>query len=320
MAFNIKINSRAKAQKNTGFGTNAQSYGGRFISKGGNANVRKNGIGFFEGISWYHTMIAIPRWKFLIIVILFYFVLNSFFATIYFLIGVENFHGIETSNKLEEFGQAFFFSVQTSTTVGYGHISPKGFLASFVASIEALFGLLSFAIATGLFYGRFSKPKAYIKFAENALIAPYQNQTALMIRLCPFKNTILTDAEARVTLGLNMEEKGKMVNKFYFLDLEIDKINALTLNWTLVHPITEKSPLYEFKEDDFKNIEGEVIVFIKAFDDSFSTTVIKRTSYTFSEIVFGAKFKPMFSRNQDDTKTILHIDLLNSYEKTVLST
>lgn len=185
-------------------------------------------------------MLAIPRWKFLFIIILFYFIVNSVFATIYFFIGVENLNGIVANNKIEEFGQAFFFSVQTSTTVGYGHISPSGFLASFVASIEALFGLLSFAIATGLFYGRFSKPKAHIKFSENAIIAPYQDGKALMIRLCPFKNTTLTDAEAIITLGLHIEENGKKVNKFYKLDLELEKINALTLSWTLVHPLNEK--------------------------------------------------------------------------------
>lgn len=313
-----KINSKAKSQDNTGFGNNSQSYGGRFITKNGNANVRKTGIGFLEGISWYHTMITIPRWKFMFIVILFYFVLNSFFASLYFFIGVEHLKGVEASSKLEEFGQAFFFSVQTSTTVGYGHISPSGFITSLIASIEALFGLLTFAIATGLFYGRFSKPNAHIKFSENAIIAPYQDGKALMLRLCPYKNATLSDAEAKMTLGLHVEENGKKVNKFYFLDLELEKINALTLSWTLVHPINEKSPLYQFTEDDFNFINGEVIVSIKAFDDLFSTNVIKRTSYTFNEIVYGAKFIPMFSRNFDDTKTILHVDLLNSFDRVTI--
>ena len=317
MAFKNKLHIQAKSKDDTGFGSNANSYGGRFITKSGNANIRKTGVGFLEGISWYHTMLAIPRWKFLFIIILFYFIVNSVFATIYFFIGVENLNGIVENNKIEEFGQAFFFSVQTSTTVGYGHISPSGFLASFVASIEALFGLLSFAIATGLFYGRFSKPKAHIKFSENAIIAPYQDGKALMIRLCPFKNTTLTDAEAIITLGLHIEENGKKVNKFYKLDLELEKINALTLSWTLVHPLNEKSPLYQFTKDDFNTIEGEIIVYIKAFDDMFSTSVVKRTSYVFNEVIYGAKFKHMFSRNSDDTKTILHVDLLNDFEKVI---
>ncbi len=318
MAFLKKINSKAKSDKNTGFGTNASSYGGRFLNKSGNANVRKSGIGFFESISWFHTMLNIPIWKFLTIVILFYFFVNCIFAGIYYTLGVENLRGVEMTTPLENFGQAFFFSIQTYTTVGYGHISPRGFLTSFVAAVEALFGLLSFAIATGLLYGRFSKPKAHIVFSENAIIAPYQNATALMLRMSPYKNTNLTDAEARLTLGMSIEENGKPVNKFYTLDLELDKVNALTLSWTLVHPITESSPLYNLTQKDFENNDGEIIVFIRVFDDMYSSQVVKRTSYTFNEIIFGAKFKPMFSRNFDNSKTILQIDKLNSVEKIIL--
>jgi inward rectifier potassium channel len=315
MAFLKKINSKAKAQSNTGFGTNASSYGGRFVTKSGNANVRKTGIGFLDSISWFHTMLTIPRWKFLFIVILFYFLVNCFFASLYYFIGVEHLNGINATTNVDKFGQAFFFSIQTFTTVGYGHISPSGFLTSTVASVEALFGLLSFAIATGLFYGRFSKPKAHILFSENALIATYKDGKALMMRLTPFKNTNLTDAEAKITLGIQLEEKGTITNKFFILDLEMDRVNALNLSWTLVHPITESSPLFGFTEADFKTTTGEIIVFLKAFDDMFSNSVVKRTSYTFDEVVYGAKFNLMYTRSVDDTKTVLEIDKLNSFTR-----
>lgn len=318
MAFLKKINGKAKTDSNTGFGTNATSYGGRFISKNGNANVKKTGIGFFDSISWYHTMVNIPRWKFILIIVLFYFVVNFCFASLYYMIGVEYLKGINAVTPLDKFGQAFFFSIQTYTTVGYGHISPSGFLTSFLAAVEALFGLLSFAIATGLFYGRFSMPKAFLKFSQNALIAPFGSGTALMIRLSPFKNTNLTDAEAKMTLGMTIEENGKLVNKFYNLDLELAKINALTLSWTLVHPVTENSPLFNLTEEDYRNISGEILVYIKVFDDMFSTTVVKRTSYSFDEVVFGAKFLPMFSRSYDDNRTELHIDKLNTFERVTL--
>ena len=315
MALLHKINKKAKAENNTGFGTNSQNYGGRFINKNGNANIQKVGIGFLEGISWYHTMLKIPRWKFFFIIILFYFIVNLFFASIYMLIGVENLRGVTSVSRIDKFGEAFFFSIQTFTTVGYGHISPSGFLASFVAAVEALSGLLSFAIATGLFYGRFSKPNAYIKFSENALIAPYKEGTALMMRLAPHKNTNLTDAEAFVTVGILIDENGVISNKFYNLPLEMSKINSLTLSWTLVHPIDEESPLFNLNQSDYKNTIGEILVYIKTFDDMYSSTVAKRTSYTFDEVVYGAKFSPMYSKNESNTKTVLHLDNLNSFIK-----
>lgn len=315
MALLHKINKKAKAENNTGFGTNSQNYGGRFINKNGNANIQKVGIGFLEGISWYHTMLKIPRWKFFFIIILFYFIVNLFFASIYMLIGVENLRGVTSVSKIDKFGEAFFFSIQTFTTVGYGHISPSGFLASFVAAVEALSGLLSFAIATGLFYGRFSKPNAFIKFSENALIAPYKEGTALMMRLAPHKNTNLTDAEAFVTVGVLIDENGVVYNKFYNLPLEMSKINSLTLSWTLVHPIDEESPLFNLNQSDYKNTIGEILVYIKTFDDMYSSTVAKRTSYTFDEVIYGAKFSPMYSKNESNTKTVLHLENLNSFTR-----
>jgi inward rectifier potassium channel len=318
MALLQKINEKAKAENNTGFGANSQNYGGRFINKNGNANIQKVGISFLEGISWYHTMLKIPRWKFFFIIILFYFIVNLFFASIYMFIGVENLRGVTSVSRIDKFGEAFFFSIQTFTTVGYGHISPSGFLASFVAAVEALSGLLSFAIATGLFYGRFSKPNAFIKFSENAIIAPYKDGSALMMRLAPHKNTNLTDAEAFVTVGILIDENGVISNKFYNLPLEMSKINSLTLSWTLVHPIDEESPLFNLNQSDYRDTSGEILVFIKTFDDMYSSTVAKRTSYTFDEVVYGAKFSSMYSKNESNTKTVLHLEKLNSFIKVKL--
>ena len=136
-----------------------------------------------------------------------------------------------------------------------------------------------------------------------------------MIRVAPFKNTLLTDAEAKLTLVLVTDLNGNTANRFYNLDLELAFINSFTLSWTLVHPITEDSPLYNFTKEDFENARGEIILYIKAFDDMFSNTVITRTSYTFDEMVFGAKFNPMFHRDDEQQTTILDLDKLNAFEK-----
>jgi inward rectifier potassium channel len=309
-----KINSKAKPEINTGFGINANNYGGRFINKNGRANIEKKGISFLEKISWYHTMLLLPRWKFFFIIVLFYVCINLIFATIYFLIGVQSLGEIPSPSTLTNFAESFFFSTQTFTTVGYGRISPIGFVSSSIAAFEALLGLLSFALATGLLYGRFSKPVAYLRFSHNALIAPYKETNALMFRLVPFKNTNLVDAVVNVTLGMILEENGVKVNRFYQLDLEFSTVNALTLSWTVVHPINEKSPFYNFTKNDFENMTGEVVVSVRAFDDMFSNIVVARTSYVFGEIYFGGKFEPMFERDNSGEKTVIYIDKLNSFK------
>ena len=313
MAFLKKINTKAKTAGNTGFGDNASNYGGRFLNKDGQANIGKKGIGFFERYSWFHSMLAMSWFKFFLIVLVFYILVNLLFAIVYYLLGVENLAGMSTDTELEKFGEAFFFSAQTFTTVGYGRISPTGFATSSIAAFQALIGLLSFAVATGLMYGRFSKPTAYLKFSENGIIAPYRGITALMVRVAPFKNTTLTDAEARLTLGMMIEENGKQVNRFFPLEMELEKVNALTLSWTLVHPITESSPIYGFSKEDYLNSTGEIIVYFKAFDDMFSNTVVARSSYTFNEIIYGATFNPMYYRDEDNRRTVLDLAKLNDF-------
>jgi inward rectifier potassium channel len=319
MALLRKINTKAETADNTGFGVNTADYGGRFVNKDGQPNIEKRGISLLERISWFHTMLAIPRWKFLFLIFLFFIVINFIFACIYYFIGVEHLGGMVTTSSLEQFGEAYFFSAQTFTTVGYGRINPTGFVASTVAALEALVGLLSFALVTGLLYGRFSKPKAYLKFSNNALIAPFKDGIALMLRVAPFKNTNLSDAEVKLTLGMAVEENGKMVNRFFPLELELSKINALTLSWTVVHPITESSPLYQLTPADYATLRGEVLVFIKAFDDMFSNTVVARSSYTFSEFIIGAKFIPMYHSNTGNNGTVLDFDKLSMYNEMDIS-
>jgi inward rectifier potassium channel len=314
-----KLNTKAKAEINTGFGINAADYGGRFINKDGSPNIEKRGVNFLERISWYHSLLQLSRLQFFLVILLFYILINFVFAAGYCLIGLEHLNGISNTSAMDKFGQAYFFSTQTFTTVGYGHISPSGFLTSALSSFEALIGLLSFALATGLLYGRFSKPKAYIQFSRYALLAPFKDGVALMLRIAPYKNNSLTDAEAKVTVGMAMEDEGKMVNRFFTLALEFEKVNALSLSWTLVHPIDENSPFYKFSLEDFKNTVGEIIVYIKAFDDMFSNTVVTRSSYTFKEIIHGGKFVMMYHRNGENNKTVLDLAKLSMYNPADIS-
>ncbi len=302
-----------RSEDNTGFGNNSNNSGRFFDRRTGGANVHKKGVSLLNRYSWYHTMLGMPSGKFLFLLLLIYVSANLVFAGIYYLIGVEHLAGIERSHNLREFSEVFFFSTQTFTTVGYGRISPTGFLTSAVSTFEAFLGLLSFAIATGLFYGRFSRPQAFLKFSEAALVAPYKDGSALMFRMSPFKNNLLSEAEVKLTLAMRVEENGKTVNKFFGLPVEIDKLNSFSLSWTIVHPLNEASPLAGFTEEDFRNTDLELMVFVKAFDEVFSNTVVARWSYITNEFVWGARFNPMFYAGVDRQSTYLDISRLNSY-------
>lgn len=315
MARGFRQKIRQKNTENSGFGSNAS---GRFINKDGFPNVKRRGVNVFNKLSWYHTMLNLSSFRFLSYLVIAYVVVNLCFAFIYYLIGVEHLTGIDKSDPLNEFIDVFFFSSQTFTTVGYGRIAPVGFMASLVATFEAFLGLLTFAIATGLFYGRFSRPRAYLRFSDNAVIAPFQDTTALMFRLAPYKNNALSDADVIVSTAIEVIENGVPKSNFYRLEIQLSKINTLALNWTIVHKIDENSPFYGFTEEDFKNTDIEIIIQVRAFDEVFSNTVVQRTSYVSEEIVFGAKFVPMYSPSKDNLSTILDLDKINEYQKTEL--
>jgi len=303
----------------TGFGEKSAQNSGRFYRKTGKPNVIRKGIKFFDQLSWYHTMIDLPSWKFWLWLLIPYIVINLFFAGIYYLIGVENLNGIEKGTGLfNDFIQAFFFSFQTFTTVGYGHVSPSGLTTSSVAAFESFLGVLTLALAAGLFYGRFSRPRSFLKFSDIAVIAPYREGIALMFRTAPYKNNHLMEAEVKLTMGMKVKRNGEEKNEFYTLNVEFNKINALILNWTIVHPINENSPISGMSIDDLRNASAEILVYLKAYDEGFANTVIARTSYTADEIIFGAKFKPMYFPSPSGDATQLHIDKLNETDKVTL--
>jgi inward rectifier potassium channel len=317
MAKGFRQKIHQKNTENSGFGDNAS---GRFINKDGLPNVNRKGVNIFNRFSWYHTMLDLSTFQFLSYLVIAYILVNIFFALIYYLIGVEHLTGIDKSNPMNEFIDVFFFSSQTFTTVGYGRIAPVGFTASLVATFEAFLGLLTFAIATGLFYGRFSRPRAYLKFSDIALIAPFKERTALMFRLAPYKNNSLTDAEIIVSTAIQVMENSVPKSKFYTLKTQLNRINTLALNWTIVHIIDEDSPFYGFNEEDFSNTDIEIIIHVRAFDEVFSNTVVQRSSYISKEIIYGAKFVPMYYPDKENLSTILDLDKINHYQKADLST
>src|ERR1700682_1030367 len=315
MALTRKQN-QLKDNNDTGFGGNPDNYGGRFVNRDGSFNVRKEGIPFYHRFSLYHTMLNMPSWKFFGALFTFYLTVNFFFAGVYYFVGADQFVGVLAVTHWQLFKEMFFFSTETYTTVGYGRVNPIGDTANSIASIESMLGFLSFAIATGLLYGRFSKPKAFLLFSKNALISPYRDGSALMFRFATYKdNHTMTNVDIKVNAALLVEENGKMVFKFYDLSLERNHVESLPMNWTVVHPLTAESPLYDYTREDMKKADLEIYVSVRAFDDVYSNIVQQRTSYTYDEILFGRKFVQMYRESDDGKTTIVELQRLHEHKE-----
>lgn len=311
---NRLLGSRVKINNDTGFSSKSDTASSRFVNKDGSFNLRKTGLGFVKRFSIFQTMLTIPRWKFIGVVLVFYVVINLLFTSVYILVGVNQLQGMIESDPWTKFKEVFYFSTQTLTTVGYGRVNPVGDGVNIVASLESLVGLLSLAIATGLIYGRFARPKAYLIFSEHALISPYKDKTALMFRFVNYKNNhSLTDVELKVNVGMKVEQNGEFSYQYYALALERERVESLPMSWTVVHPLDENSPLNGYSEEDMKHSDVEIYALIRGFDDVFSDMVQQRSSYTYHEILFHRKFSRMFRESEDGMTTILELDKLSDH-------
>lgn len=266
----------------------------RIINPDGNFNVRRRGT-TWRDVHAYLYMINASWPVFLLWILAAYVAANFLFAFIYYYgVGVEHLRGGDTGTAFVRFLNAFFFSAHTLTTVGYGSIYPEGVAANSVAAFEALLGLLAFALATGLVFGRFSRPVARVAFSEKMVVAPYRDGTSLQFRIANRRSNNLMELDAQILLMTVEAAEGATVRKYKPLELERPRVQFLPLAWTIVHPIDENSPLWGKTARELANLEAEFLILIKAFDDTFFQTVHVRYSYRHEQVVWGARFAPTF--------------------------
>ncbi len=303
-------------KKDLGLGDNYQENEKRLFNKDGSFNVKK--IGVLKGVRDIYIHLTEISWtKFIFILFGSYFFLNLVFAFIYFTIGVEYLMGAKTGSSMQDFMSCLYFSSQTFTTVGYGTISPTGIPVNLIASIEAMVGLLSFSLATGLLFGRFAKPNLKLKFSENILISPYgkSTDTALMFRVTNRRDTVLLETSAQVIATTSYQDKdGKMKRDYSRLELEIKEIKMFPSLWTVVHPIDEESLFAKHSFQELLNRNLEILVMIKSHDESYGRAVYARTSYKGNEVIENAKFKTSSLLNTEGELT-LDIDTIGEFNK-----
>jgi inward rectifier potassium channel len=270
----------------------------RVINKDGSFNVHRRGTTWRD----YHPYLQLINtgWaQFLALIFVAYMAVNTMFALVYYWLGPGQLQGGDASTAAGRFFNCFFFSAHTLSTVGYGSISPRGFEANVVAALESLVGVLGFALATGLLFGRVSRPSAKLGFSGQMLIAPYQDITSLQFRVVNRRANDLMELQARVLLMTVETQDGQPLRQYKLLKLEREQVLFLPLTWTVVHPIDAESPLWGKTAEDLKLLQAEVLILIKGYDDTFSQTVLTRHSYTHDEVLWGRRFAPAFSVNPE---------------------
>ncbi len=266
----------------------------RVINRDGSLNVLRRGTTWRDTNPYLH-LVSTSWPKFFGWILLTYVVTNCVFATVYFLLGPGTLRGgMDGDPVYAQFLQCFFFSSQTLTTVGFGAISPATPAANTLAALEALSGLLGFAVATGLMFGRVSRPSARIGFSKQALITPYQEGTSFQFRAVNRRANTLIEPSATLMIMTVDRSDSKTRREFTLLKLERPGVMLFPLTWTIVHPIDTESPLFGKTARDLEDLQAEFIVLIKAWDETFAQTVHQRHSYRYDELVWGAKFTSAF--------------------------
>lgn len=289
----------------------------RAIEHDGSFNVRRFGRRY-EGLHAYQYLITCSWERFLTLLGVFLLGINFLFAVVYWIIGREHLQGMPECGRIEEFMYDFFFSVQTFSSVGYGAIAPRDIAGGIVSSIEALTGLLAFALATGLLFSRFSRPTARILFSKSAIVSPYQDKTALMFRIVNQRGNVMIDLSASAIFSWVDDVNGRKTRRYAPLTLERPSIFFFPLPWTIVHPIDDASPLWGLDLDELKLRQAEVMIIVRGFDDTFSQSVHVSNSYRYDEIEFGRRFVSIFHVDESGT-VMVNVDRIDDTEEVALA-
>lgn len=269
----------------------------RVINKDGTFNVQRRGA-TWRDFHPYLLLINMSWPAFLVTLFFGYLAMNTLFALAYFALGPDHLAGAEASTAAGRFFNDFFFSAHTLTTVGYGNIAPRTTSANVVSAFEALIGVLGFAVATGLLFGRVSRPSARIGFSENMIVAPYQDGKSLQFRVVNRRKNSLADLQARCLL-MTVEDDGSAKRTYTQLRLERPEVLFMPLTWTVVHPIDSDSPLWGKTAEDLRQMQAELLIVLKGYDDTFNQTVWARYSYRHDEILWDRRFAPAFFVDDD---------------------
>jgi inward rectifier potassium channel len=266
----------------------------RLLNRDGSFNVQKRGRSLQASLS-YSSLVTTTWSAFFLFAAIGYGVLNALFALGYFLCGPEALvHTIDTGVR-SRFLQAFFFSIHTSATIGYGDVLPVGMAANILVALESVVSLLGLAVVTGLVFARFSRPVADILFSDTAVIARSGDFNAFQFRIINTRNSQIIDLHARVLISrFELTPAGQPVRRYYPLALEREGVAFFPLSWTVMHVIDRSSPLFGVTDQELRSSGAEFLVLLTGVEETFSQVVNARSSYRADEIIWNARFADIF--------------------------
>lgn len=301
---------RIKIIEDIGFGNKGSGQTQKLINEDGSYNVVRKGHMTFN---LYATLLEMGWIRFYTLILSFYIFFNLVFAFIFNSLGPGAINGVNETDFLKRYLHCFFFSIQTFTTVGYGNMSPQSITANILSSLVAFIGLMVLAVITGMFFARLSKPIAHILFSSNVVISPYKEGKALMFRMVNSRNTVIADLKITVILTWLRVQNSIEKREYIRLDLERDEVTLFPLNWTIVHPIEESSPLFGLTPKDLEDRNAEIIIDVKGHNETFNQMVKSRKSYKLNHALCDRKFSSMYYTNENGM-VILELDKIDKIE------
>jgi inward rectifier potassium channel len=248
----------------------------------------------------YHRFLTVSWRSFLAGMTLAYFAINSLFATLYLLQD----HSIGGARP-GSVGDAFFFSVETLATIGYGQMYPQTLYANILMAVESLLGMLGLAIAAGLVFARVSRPTAKVLFSEVAVIVPWNGIPTLMFRAANQRRNQILEANVQMTVArAESTLEGASIRRIHDLKLARSHSSLFALTWTIMHPVTEESPLHGATPESLEEADIELIVVLTGIDETFSQTIHARHSYIAAEIRWNERFADILTTAEDGRRII----------------
>jgi inward rectifier potassium channel len=258
--------------------------------RGDGTDVRRLGLTRGRLGDLYHLLLTTSWSRLFAMLFVLYIAVNAVFALGYMIEpdAIEN-------ARPRSFYDAFFFSVQTMATIGYGKMVPHTTFANTLVTLEALMGLMGFAMATGLVFAKFSRPTARIMFSRVAVVAKREGVESLMFRMGNERTNQVV--EATLSLVLVRREttaEGETLRRVHDLKLVRARTAVFTLTWTVIHPITPDSPLYGQTAETLRAVEATIVASFLGLDETFSQSVHARHTYRADELVWNARFIDLF--------------------------